>query len=342
MSVPIAHISGGDITEGAIDNQVRHAVSKLAHLHFPGTAESAARLIQMGEDPARVFAVGEPGLDNFRLVPHRPREEVAARLALDPASRWVLYAYHPETLLSADSNAARAEGALDLLARQSDVQVVMTYPNADPGGLRIAAVLDRYHRADPLRFHLVKSLGQDGFVDLLREAYAMVGNSSAGVVEAVTAGVPALNVGDRQTGRLLPPNVVSSDGSPASLAAAWAQIEAPGFTALLSGLTNPYGDGHTAERIKTRLASAPLDGLLRKGFHEKPIGGEMELDAGALRGLPAPPTVRPATGRAALELLLAHLRVVHGPSQFYCRTTFARASSAQPDLTRSFTQLAPI
>jgi UDP-hydrolysing UDP-N-acetyl-D-glucosamine 2-epimerase len=222
----------------------------------------------MGEDPARVFAVGEPGLDSFVRSAPVPRLELAASLGLDAGSRWVVFAYHPETLLAgAGTNEERTRVALDVLADMPNVQTVMTHPNADPGGLEIAKVLEERAATDAKRFRLFKSLGHDRFVALLREAWAIVGNSSAGIVEAPLARLAALNIGDRQHGRIMPRNVISVDGSGSSIRAALAQFDEPSFRSALQECVNPYGDGKTSLRIKEVLKAVPLEGLLRKHFH---------------------------------------------------------------------------
>jgi GDP/UDP-N,N'-diacetylbacillosamine 2-epimerase (hydrolysing) len=268
LNVPVVHISGGDITEGAIDNQVRHAVTKLAHLHFPGTKDSAERIVQMGEDPSRVFAVGEPGLDAFVRTKPMPRGDLAASLGLDTFSRWVMFTYHPETLdAGAGTDVARTRDALDALADVPNLQTVMTYPNADAGGLEIGTVLEERHARDPSRYKLVKNLGHDRFVSFLREAWAMVGNSSAGIVEAPLARLPTLNIGGRQRGRIMAPNVVNVDGSAESVRAALLRFADPSFRASLVAGESPYGDGMSSKRIKDVLKTVPLAGLLRKTFH---------------------------------------------------------------------------
>jgi UDP-hydrolysing UDP-N-acetyl-D-glucosamine 2-epimerase len=267
LKLPIAHISGGDVTEGALDNQVRHAVTKLAHLHFPGTEASARRIVQMGEDPAHVFAVGEPGIDNFVEVPRRPREELALTLGADPADKWVAFAYHPETLQPIARDLEHVSTALDLLLAQHGVQVIATHPNADPGGREIAELLEARQRAAPDRLLLSKSLGQDNFVGLLREAVAIVGNSSAGLVEAPSVPLAAIDIGERQRGRLRASNVVHASGSRLSLETAWATLESTPFRDQLLRCQNPYGDGHTAEHIHQILARTATDALLKKSFH---------------------------------------------------------------------------
>ncbi len=267
MNIPVAHISGGDLTEGAIDNQVRHAVTKLAHVHFPGTQASAERLVQMGEDPSRVFAVGEPGLDNFFRTAAMTKTDVASSLGLDVAKRWVIFTMHPETAGTIAADVDRTRTALDVLAEQPDMQVVMTYPNADLGNLKIAALLEERHTRAPHRFKLFKSLGQDRFVGLLRHAYAMVGNSSGGIVEAPSVKLPVVNIGSRQLGRVAAPNVITVSGDRASIESALTQFEMPSFRAAIAAFENPYGDGKSAARIKDVLKSIPLRDLLRKPFH---------------------------------------------------------------------------
>lgn len=266
MNVPVAHVSGGDITEGAIDNQVRHGVTKLAHLHFAGTEESGARIVQMGEEPSRVFVVGEPGLDNFVRVAPIPRADLARSLGLAPGSRWVIFTYHPETAATIEVDRERVEAALDALGDLPGVEVMMTYPNADRGGLELAAMLEARRAADG-RFKLVKSLGQDRFVGLMREAWVMVGNSSAGIVEAPSVRLPSIDIGDRQRGRPTAPSTLRVDGTKASIAGALARVDDPAFRAGLAGCVNPYGDGKAARRIKEVLATVPLEPLLRKPFH---------------------------------------------------------------------------
>ncbi len=266
MNVPIAHVSGGDLTEGAIDNQVRHAVTKLSHLHFPGTEQSGARLIQMGEDPVRVFVVGEPGLDSMVRSRPTPRAAIAVDLGLDAEARWVMFAYHPETL-GAGRDVERVRATLDALAELPNLQVVMTHPNADAGGLEIARALAERSAADPARFRLFKSLGHDRFISFLREAWAIVGNSSAGIVEAPLLRLASLNIGTRQQGRLMPANVVSAEGSSDSIRAALRRLDEPSFRNGLGACENPYGDGNASARIKDVLKNVTLAGLLQKPFH---------------------------------------------------------------------------
>jgi UDP-hydrolysing UDP-N-acetyl-D-glucosamine 2-epimerase len=247
MRIPIAHISGGDVTLGAIDDQIRNAVSKMASLHFPGTEESAERLMSMGEDPQRVFAVGEPGLDNIRRLPRMSRDELAADLGLDPSKKWVLFSYHPETKRSISENIKTLKAAVGAVLGIQDMITIATYANADQGGRKINAYLESIAEQMPEKLKVRKSLGQFRFISLMAECALMAGNSSSGIVEAPLFGIPVLNIGERQKGRHLCKNVHSCDSSPRSIEDTLSMLERAGFPK-----TDPdhyYGDGHSAERI---------------------------------------------------------------------------------------------
>ena len=243
LGIPIAHISGGDVTVGAIDNEIRNAVTMMSVLHFPGTQESAERIVRMRGSAEGVCSVGEPGLEQCRRLTLLSREELARDLGLDPARQWVSFSYHPQTRGNIKSDLAEVSQLLDFLLDQASVEVVATRANADPGGEQINDLLER--RAGG-RLHLHASLGQLRFLSLLKESYCCIGNSSSGIVEAPFFGTPAINVGRRQEGRHLCANVISLP-SAYGLAAAWATVDAHRIR------DNWYGDGHTSERIVRQL-----------------------------------------------------------------------------------------
>ena len=274
--LPIAHIAGGDVTEGALDNQVRHAVTKMADLHFPAIEQSARRIIQMGEDPARVLVVGQLGLDSLAHLERVPREELARDLELRVSACWALLAYHPETLAPPGQDLERLRSALRALHDVADLQVVMTWPNADPGGLALGAEMERWAEDEPDDFRLFRSLGQRRFLSMMYESVCMVGNSSSALLEAPSIPLPVVDIGDRQTGRLRAPNVIHVDDE-SQIATAIERALSEDFRAGLDGLVNPYGRGDAAPRIKAHLKSVDLHELRGKGFHE--IGGA----AGAVR-----------------------------------------------------------
>jgi GDP/UDP-N,N'-diacetylbacillosamine 2-epimerase (hydrolysing) len=265
MRIPIAHISGGDITEGAIDDQIRHAVTKMASIHFPGTRESANRIVQMGEPPDRVFVVGEPGLESFRRVTRLDRSALARDLGLAENQQWVLLTFHPETSTSIQHNLDLLQDCLKALEELQDVQIVATYPNSDYGS---KPIIDRLRQwaAERSCVTVVKNLGQMRFISLMSEVVFMIGNSSSGIVESPMAGVGAINLGDRQKGRYQCRNVVQVSGAGAPLRAAIRRVMAPDFSDCLKDNDSPYGDGQTSIRIKEILKTVDWTQLLTKPF----------------------------------------------------------------------------
>lgn len=266
MRIPIAHVSGGDITEGAIDDSIRHAVTKLSHLHFPGTEFSADVLKQLGESPDRIFVAGEPGLDNFNRLQCLSKKELAENLDMDERKKWVLFTYHPETLAKEGEDLETLKNLFSVLDQQEDIQVMMTYPNADPGSEEIIQLLKQKNAENSSRYKLIKSLGQLRFISFLKVAWCMVGNSSSSLFEAPTAKLPAILISDRQKGRLIPDNIIAAIGERNSLVQAFQKVEEPDFQAGLTTLVNPYGDGNTAVKIASILKSVDLNHLIRKTF----------------------------------------------------------------------------
>jgi UDP-N-acetylglucosamine 2-epimerase (non-hydrolysing) len=258
MNIPIAHISGGDITKGAIDDQVRNAITQLATLHFPGTKESANRIIKMGIDPKKVFAVGEPGLDNFLRLPKLKKEEIAERLGLDDKLKWIILTYHPETKISLKKNMEIIKNIIKVLSNLKNVQIVMTKANADFGGLQINEYLTEVSQKQN-NFMLFDNLGQENYINILRYAWFMIGNSSSGIVESPIIKLPVINIGQRQKGRFFCKNVINSNGSVNSLKKMITILTSSKFSALLKNLQTPYGKGKTAMKIKDVLVSIELD-----------------------------------------------------------------------------------
>ncbi len=264
LAIPIAHIHGGEITEGAMDEQFRHALSKLAHLHFPATEAFARRLRQMGEEPWRILVGGAPGLDALaRTVPATP-DELRRRFGIDLDPPPLLVTLHPETLADLPPEAQAAVLVEALTA--ADRPCVLTGGNADPGGGVIDRTLSAFaeHRPDAWR---VDHLGTAAYVALMTHATAMVGNSSSGIIEAASFGLPVINIGDRQTGRPRGANVLDVPFDVDAIATAISQAADPAFRDALESLENPYGDGHAGARIAARLADLPpRRRLLRKAF----------------------------------------------------------------------------
>jgi UDP-hydrolysing UDP-N-acetyl-D-glucosamine 2-epimerase len=262
MDVPIAHISGGDVTEGAIDNQVRHALTKLAHLHFPATESYKRNLLAMGEEEWRITVSGEPGLDELISGTSLPREALFNGLGI-PADRAVaLVTFHPETIANAITPTFVRTVAEGLLS-STEYHFLFTAANFDPGGRDLNDCIGEIAQGNP-RVTYVPSLGSDRYRSMLRYAALMLGNSSSGLVEAHSFALPALDVGKRQQGRLANANVIRVPADPAAILAALPRAEAPAFRQRLMGTPNLYGDGKAVPRILAALAAADPSKLALK------------------------------------------------------------------------------
>ena len=262
--IPIAHIAGGDLTEGAFDESIRHALTKLAALHLATHADSAARIVQMGENPERVHVVGSPGLDHLRRGLRLSRTELEAALGARLGFRNLLVTFHPVTL-TADRGMADFEAVLaGLDAVGPETVKWITRPNADPGHGAIAARVDAWAAGRP-DVRVFASLGQKRYLSLMAQVDAVVGNSSSGLYEAPSFGVPTVDIGDRQKGRLAAASVIRCEARSDAVAAAIRRA----FEMGKRDVVNPYGDGRSAARIVDILRRAPpRDVLLHKRFHE--------------------------------------------------------------------------
>lgn len=264
FALPVAHIHGGEITEGAIDEQARHAITKLAHLHFAAAEPYARRILQMGEEPWRVHCVGAPGLDRLASLATLSRAELAARLGLALRRPTLLVTFHPATLEHADTARQVDELAAALAAVAGDA--IISHPGADTAHRAIVERWTALAKARPAT-RLVPSLGEDVYASLLREADVMVGNSSSGIIEAASFALPVVNVGSRQGGRLRAANVIDVGYGRDEIAAGLARALDPAFRKGLAGLRNPYGDGAAAPRIARILRDVELGPrLTRKRF----------------------------------------------------------------------------
>ncbi len=246
-NLPVAHLSGGSVSEGAMDDVFRHALTKLAALHFCDIPEFARRIQQMGEEPARIFTVGALGLDGVREAPVKPIEALRDQFGFAGLQAgYVLATLHPETR-SPDRTGPMARAMVQALVTTGR-QVIYTYPNADPGADEIiAAVTDAATRH---KGHFVtRNLGVAWFYSALAHAGLVVGNSSSGLYEAGSYCLPVVDIGDRQKARFHGRNVLHCGTSDAQITACITQAADPSFRAGLAGFTNPYGDGHSAQRI---------------------------------------------------------------------------------------------
>ena len=267
FALPVAHLHGGEVTEAAMDEQIRHAITKLAHLHFPAAEPYAARLRQMGEEDWRIHCCGAPGLDRLLTRAALSREALGARLGAPLGRPLLVVTFHPETLAADD--VARQADELAAALEKVDGEVIATAPGADTAHGAISAALARLAERRPAT-RVAVSLGDDVYCSLLREADVMVGNSSSGIIEAPTFALPVVNVGDRQRGRLRARNVLDVGLERTAIAAAIERALAPDFRRGLQGLVNPYGDGRAAPRIARVLREVALDPrLVRKRFVDR-------------------------------------------------------------------------
>jgi UDP-hydrolysing UDP-N-acetyl-D-glucosamine 2-epimerase len=272
FAIPIAHLHGGETTEGAIDEAFRHAITKMSHLHFVATETYRDRVVQMGEAPWRVTVSGAPALDNLASVPRLSRDDLEKRYGIRIADGTLLATYHPVTLEIADIE--RHTDELFAALRGAGRPVIFTYPNADTRGSVIISAIERYVREMPGKAQAVKSLGVDGYFNLLGVVSAMVGNSSSGIIEAASFKLPVVDVGNRQRGRVRPANVIHTEDNRAAIGAAIERAISAEFRRSLAALVNPYGDGQAAPRIVKRLRDVSLDQkLIRKSFHDITTSG---------------------------------------------------------------------
>jgi UDP-hydrolysing UDP-N-acetyl-D-glucosamine 2-epimerase len=268
LRIPVAHIEGGEISQGAIDDAVRNALTKLAHIHFTSTETARQRVIAMGEEPARVHHAGAPSLDHLRRSTLLSRSQLEAKLGIALTAPTVLAAWHPVTIL-ADTNAEADAFFAALTAYTGDLLFV--YPNSDAGSLALTErtrALAKTRAGNGMSTHIFVNLDPITYWSLLGQVDAMIGNSSSGIMEAASFALPVVNVGMRQQGRERARNILdvsaSSMADAGQILAALHRAISPELRAALHGMENPYGNGTAAETIARVLAETPLEGLLIK------------------------------------------------------------------------------
>jgi UDP-N-acetylglucosamine 2-epimerase (non-hydrolysing) len=265
FKIPVAHLGGGDVTEGAIDDALRHSMTKLSHLHFPSNDESARRILQLGEQSWRVTVCGELSLDNLPTLELLTREQLEARFHVQLQNPFLLVTYHPVTL-----EYEQTEWQIKELLRAletSGLAVVLTTPNADTANRVVSDAIKGFANRHPSAWH-VDNLGMQAYFSVMSLAAAMVGNSSSGVLEAASFKLPVVNIGTRQDGRLRAANVIDCGYPAEEIAAAMNKALSADFRDSLHGLTNPYGSGSSASAlIVEQLKTVVLDDrLTRKKF----------------------------------------------------------------------------
>lgn len=265
FNLPVVHIHGGAVTEGALDELVRHGITKMSHLHLVSTDLYAKRLMQMGEEPWRVHNVGAPGLDNLVSQATLSKKELSRQVKLDLSTGYILLSLHPTTL-ELHLLPSQIHSLFSSLA-YFNLPVVMTYPNSDPGHQLIIDAIEDFKMKSSSPCVALKNAGSFLFANLISNASVMVGNSSSGIVEAASFCTPTVNIGSRQTGKIHPANVLNTIFDSDQIVDSIHRALSTDFCSSISGLINPYGDGKSGRRIAKILATVDInERLLRKKF----------------------------------------------------------------------------
>lgn len=265
FKIPVAHIHGGEITEGAIDDALRHSMTKLSHLHFVSTEEYGRRVVQMGEEPWRVTVSGAPSLDNLSSLRLFDRQEIRAKYGLDMNRDTLIVTYHPVTL-EYETTSWQIDELLAALDRLN-MPVIFTLPNADTSGRTIIRKIEEFKAAHDNAW-MVNNMGTQGYFSVMAQAAAMVGNSSSGIIESPSFRLPVVNIGTRQLGRVKAQNVIDVGYGQEEIIAGIKTAISPQFRESLRSLVNPYGCGQASDEIVKRLKEVALDDrLITKRFY---------------------------------------------------------------------------
>ena len=265
LAIPVAHLHGGEITEGAYDDSIRHAITKMSSLHFVAAEAYRRRVIQMGESPLTVFNVGAMGLDHVLRSPLASLNELSSELGFELREPYLIATYHPVTVLEEDPQRS-FKALLDALDRFPDYQIILSYPNADNGGRTIISCLEDYAKRWPRRVLAVASLGTKRYLSALSRVAAVVGNSSSGIIEAPAFGVPTVNIGSRQLGRLAAESVLHCSPNAFDIEQTLIKALSDEFTVNCRSVVNPYGCGNAAGEVVKIIESHP--GPFRKHFYD--------------------------------------------------------------------------
>lgn len=264
--IPVAHLHGGEITEGAYDDCIRHAITKMSHLHFTSTEEYRNRIIQLGEDPKRVFNVGAPGIENIKKIPLMSREELEESIGFEIGDKCLLVTYHPVTL--EDSTAEKqSQNLLAALDRYKDYRIIFTMPNSDTNGRIIMQEIETFVRRNRERAIAFKSLGLKRYLSALQYISAVVGNSSSGIIEVPSFGIPTLNIGDRQKGRIAAKSVVHCGTTLHEIVDGLQKALSDNQKELSAECSNPYEKEDTVNQILEVIKGCPLNNLVQKSFY---------------------------------------------------------------------------
>ena len=265
--IPVAHVHGGETTEGAIDESMRHAISKMSQLHFVAAEPYRRRLIQLGEHPDTVFDVGALGIENIKRLQLLDKATLEQSINFELGSGFFLVTYHPATLGAIPPQTAM-QALLDALDMFPETRIIFTKPNSDTDGRILGRMIDDYAQQHHERVAVFTSMGQVRYLSALKLAAAVIGNSSSGIIEAPAFKVPTVNIGERQSGRLKAISVVDCGENADAIATCIHKVLAPEFSEILQKVESLYGVGETSGRILNVLKTVPLDELAIKRFHD--------------------------------------------------------------------------
>jgi GDP/UDP-N,N'-diacetylbacillosamine 2-epimerase (hydrolysing) len=268
FKIPVAHIHGGEKTEGAFDEALRHSITKMSHLHFVANQEYLHRVIQLGEDPKTVFDVGGLGVDIIKNMKLLSRKEIELALSLKLSKKNLLITFHPATLDKSSSESQFNE-LLKSLSKLNNTSLIFTYPNSDTNGRIIIKMIKSFVKVQSNAYYF-KSLGQLIYFSCVNEFDGVVGNSSSGLLEVPSFKKATINIGDRQKGRLQAKSIINCKPEKNSISNALDTLYSSSFKSILNLTTNPYGSGGSSEKIVELLSDFKLDGITKKSFFDLP------------------------------------------------------------------------
>lgn len=266
FKIPVAHLHGGEISEGAYDDAIRHSITKMSHLHFTSTEDYRKRVIQLGEDPNRVFHVGSIGIDNIKHLHLIPKHKLEDSLEFKFGKKCALVTFHPVTLES-NSTEIQIRSILDALKSIEDLNILFTLPNSDTDGYIISKMINQFVIENKNRSIVFKSLGQLRYFSSLQFVDAVIGNSSSGIIEVPSFGIPTLNIGNRQQGRIKAKSIVDCDVTFEDVSSNLRIVLSTSFKENYKQCTNPYEKGNTAIEILKIIKYFELKSIIKKRFY---------------------------------------------------------------------------
>jgi len=271
FNIPIAHLHGGETTEGAFDESIRHSITKMSHLHFTAAEEYKNRVIQLGEQPNKVFNVGGLGVDNIKKLKLLSKEEFEKSIDFELNKKNILVTFHPVTLENSTAK-EQFQNLLDAIDTLKDTNIIFTKANSDTDGRIINSMIDTYVKNHSQKSVCFTSLGQLRYLSALQYVDVMVGNSSSGLAEAPSYKIGTINIGDRQKGRLMASSIINCLSNKKAITEAFKTVYSNKFRNTLLSVTNPYGDGGASKKIKELIKDINIDKILKKTFYDINLG----------------------------------------------------------------------